>query len=182
MKKHLYFLASLFVVLTSAGCDDGIAPNNGNCDMIWDFAPMELMWRISDTDGNNLLDPDFDGNILDRDIVVKYKYGNDTEHHMQPIAQEPDDATRAYMPYWSGLRVRPVQFTDHTELLLVLGEFVPIENHRGTKLTIDWGDGTSDEVKFDFYVTGTNCDPDVTRRLWVNGEELKNYWIIDVVK
>ncbi len=158
MKKLL-----LFSLLIPALCLTACDIVNTDCDAIWDFAPMEITFSVADAAGNDLLDPDSELNILDR-ITVRYN-GEDYS-----IARDEATNTRAYHPHWQGLYVRhPEGDGCH---LLSFGEFSPdFGDHRNDKLTIDWGDGTKDEITFDFYVTWKKCDPRVHRKFLVNGKK-----------
>ncbi len=161
---RLYLLLVPVMFLTA--CEINLNPG---CDEIWDFNPMDITFSAVDADGNDLLDPDSDLNILDG-ITVKYK------GQVYTIG-EPDEGpgTRAYHPRWQGLYVwHPEGDGCH---LLSFGEFSPdFGNHRNDKLTIDWGNGTKDEITFDFYVTWKRCDPVVHRKFLVNGKKLTPFF------
>lgn len=149
-KLYLYFL--LILVLCLSACD----PNRGK---IMDYSPMDITFSVVDDAGNDLLDPESELNILDR-ITVRY---NGEEYLVGELDGSPD--TRAYKPHWEGLYTR---YSEHNECwLLLFGEFSPdFGDHHNDKLTVDWGDGTQDQITFDFYVRSN-----VHRRFWVNGKK-----------
>lgn len=173
MNRTFTKLILLAAVVFSAACSDD-NPSGVRCDMIWDFYPMNITFKVSDAGGHDLLDPEYDKNILE-DISVKYR-GNTY------VVDEPGDTpfTRAYMPHWHGLHTRYSK--DEECLLLYFGEFSPsfYGSHKDDKLTIDWGDGTKDKVTFDFYVTYKDCAPIVTKRIFLNGKSTGE--IIEVKK
>lgn len=160
-RLSLYFL--LIPAMFMAGCYGG---NNDNypCDMIWDLYPMNITFSAADADGNDLLDPESNLNILDK-ITVQYRNKTYT-------VGEKDESmhTRAYKPHWEGLST---EYSERHECyLLRIGEFGPDGGgHHNDKLTINWGDGTKDEITFDFYVTWSKCEPDVYSKFQVNGEK-----------
>ncbi len=161
MKKQLlYFLLIPAMCLTA--CDINLI--DPDCDKIWDFTPMNITFSVSDDDGNDLLDPESELNILDR-ITVQYNGG---EYSVGEFDGSPN--TRAYMPRWEGLYTRYSEYEGRW--LLHFGEFSPdFGDHHNDKMTIDWGNGTKDQISFDFYVTYKRCDPTVHRRFRVNGKK-----------
>lgn len=157
----LYFLLIPAMCLTA--CDIDLDLDRG-CDAIWDFTPMDITFSVADAEGNDLLDPDSELNILDK-ITVRY---NGKEYSVGELDGNP--GTRAYMPHWEGLYTRYSKREGCW--LLYFGEFSPdFGNHRNDKLTIDWGNGTKDQILFDFYVTWKKCDPIVHRKFLVNGKK-----------
>ncbi|MDR2912876.1 MAG: hypothetical protein LBV38_06265 [Alistipes sp.] len=179
MKRTLfYFVVTAMTTALFAGCGDVVYP-------IWDFPPSNigLIVRTSEWDGdNNLLDPDFDGNILGNEIVAEY---NGKEYPLGFI-----DAKTRYIPAsWRGLRVGKYYGYDGDDgtTALLFGEF-QTETHESSHpetFTIDWGDGTSDEVKFDLYVTYSKKgkEANVHRSIWLNGElQSDNSLVVEIVK
>jgi hypothetical protein len=67
--------------------------------------------------------------------------------------------------------------------MLRFGEFGPNYDYKGETFTIHWGDGTSDEVKFDLYITWKKGDPTIHDKIWLNGEQKNVDWFtLEVVK
>lgn len=169
MKKFLLLLASA-TLFASAGCE--------NCDVLRDYTCYNIRFLITDADGNNMMDPEFEGNILDNGVYAEYNGEN--YHLMTELPQ-----TRAEMPHWWGLSSSLI-FSPTQPVKMLFGEFSPTSDYRGETFTIHWGDGTSDVVKFDMYITGTDCEPTVHRKLWFNGESIpvtdQSGYLIEVVK
>jgi hypothetical protein len=175
MKKFMICIISAVLLV---GCKDVIYP-------IWDFAPSNISLIVRDSPlagSNNLLDPDFEGNILDNRIVVTYNGDS------YPLVR-PDAQTRAILTRWYGLRVGYYYgyYGDDGTLALLFGEF-QTESHNKSHpetFTIDWGDGTSDEVKFDLYVTFAKKGKESTihRKIWLNGVlQSENALSVQIVK
>ena len=55
---------------------------------------------------------------------------------------------------------------------LAFGEFTPEDDFKNESFTLDWGDGTTDEISFDCYITWKDQDPTVHKKLFLNGEEI----------
>jgi hypothetical protein len=145
------------------------------CGMIWDFNNPDICFFVKNAAGENLLDPNVEGNILDNEITVDYDgniYGLDRIRTRETIA------------VWYGLRIEPLNNIDDTPVLK-FGEFFTQHrrderSYQGETLTINWGDGTNDEVKFDLYVKGTHK---VIKKIWLNGKlQSRNSLVINIVK
>lgn len=168
MKKIVTLLAYV-VLFASTGCDSPILCGG----KIWDFVTYDICFLVANEAGENLMDPEVEGNLLDEDIYVVYK----GETYPMNAA-----ATRANPPRWQGLRAEKHSYQDPT-IMLKFGEFSPEGDHKGETFTIHWGDGTDDTVKFDLYTTWVACKPTVHKKLWLNGElTSKDEFTIHVVK
>jgi hypothetical protein len=153
----------------------------------WDFHNPDICFFVKNEEGENLLDPNIEGNILGNEITVDY---NGQVFGMDSVQ------TRALPPVWYGLRVEP--FDDYLNFTPVLkfGEFITTSDEigfHGETFTINWCDGTSDEVKFDLYITWSinesylDPDPTVHKKLWFNDELQPNVphtgdFVINIVK
>ncbi len=120
-----------------------------------------------------MLDSEVDGNLLGSDIYAEY---NDDIYR---ITMTRDSGPAR----WQGLRIEPynVYANDYTPVLR-FGEFKTssIDEIRGETFIIHWGDGTSDEVKFDLYVKGRK---NVVQRIWLNGKLASdNSLVVRIVK
>ncbi|MDR0907837.1 MAG: hypothetical protein LBM63_04445 [Rikenellaceae bacterium] len=162
--KRLVLISLLFVFAT---CDI-------QDDRIWDFNNPNVCFFVKNAAGENLLDPNVEGNILDNEITVDY---NGQVFGMDSVQ------TRALPPVWYGLRVEPYSDVLDGTPVLKFGEFSPVEDYHGETFTINWGDDTSDEVKFDLYI---KREPNVIKSLWFNGELLPKpttlNFVLNIVK
>ena len=167
LKKRLWIILALcFAVFSS--CDD----NKEEDDRIWDFAKYDAEFVVKDADGRNLLDPATSGNILDNEIKVSYE----GETYDLCIGKENcfihKHLTRDLPAFWYGLRICEECRKYHEEKsVMMFGEFSPTDNHRSKTFTINWGDGSSDEITFDLYITWKKNDPTVHKNIWLNGVE-----------
>ena len=137
---------------------------------------------VKDANGNNLLDPDFEGNILNTDIYAEYK------KEIYSVYNHPFYFPRTRVadpPHWWGL---VYMLPDGSERLH-FGDFITTRDREfhGETFTINWGDGTSDEIKFDLYVAWEGeehySEPIDVRKIWLNGElQSDNSLWIEIVK
>lgn len=90
---YIVLLTSLLLSLGCISCSD-----DDDDVRIWDYYPIEMMVRVSDADGNDLLVPD-DENTLLSTIYITY----DGEDYRLDAANEPQKvSSRAIMPFWYG--------------------------------------------------------------------------------
>lgn len=168
MKRFVYTLILLTGIFCS-GC--------GDCGsgVIRDFATYDVRFFVTNAAGENLMDPEVEGNWLDRDIYIEY--GNEIYR-----MNMDDSDTRANMPRWLGLRTGS-DYWGEEPIMLRFGEFGPTAHYQGTTFTIHWGDGTSDEVTFDLYITWKKCDPTVHKTLWFNDAKIPDEsFNVEIVK
>lgn len=138
-----------------------------------------MLWVV-DAEGNNLLDPATEGNILDRPVKAMY---NGRTYLMN--GERDGEKTRVNLSQWAGLFVSPFPSEDKPPVLW-FGEFEGATTHKGVTFTIDWADGTTTDVKFDHIVEWVPWSPEVddhyteeehpnnipivTNALWIDGE------------
>jgi hypothetical protein len=125
---------------------------------------------VKDVDGNNLLDPEFEGNILGNRIEVTHNQGK------YPLIL----SEYAYGEY--GLHTGGIG-DDETPGILFWFFYIG-KDSGGDEFTIDWGDGTSGFVKFDYYYTlDFFCNITNHENIYYNGEaKSNNSLIISLVK
>ena len=142
---------------------------------IWDFICYDINFAVTDSKGNDLLDPEYPGNILKNNITITYN--NQTF--------KSNDIELRYLPPYP-LAIRKVYNEFLKKNLLTFGEFTPQDNFNNESFTVDWGDGTKDVVKFDLYIEWPNVySPKVYRKLYLNEDEIdiENYsFMINIVK
>ncbi|MDR2894649.1 MAG: hypothetical protein LBU97_04230, partial [Alistipes sp.] len=88
-----------------------------------------------------------------------------------PLRGVPTRADEIDLPDFNGLTLRSTMFQGSAAM--VFGEFsVDTREYRGETFTIDWGDGTSDEISFDLFVTsnGRKDEPTLHQAIRLNGE------------
>ena len=145
-------------ILQFVGCEKVVNEPN----VLVDTNPTPLYFIVKDTDGNNLLDADYEGNILNNDIEITVNGGErygvattevipDGENHGLYLSSiKVEDIDTPCLEYW---------FIHHTE------------GDKRQHFEIDWGDGTSDVVEVSYYFTTHNQGKDIVShiKVWVNG-------------
>ena len=87
------------ILLTSVCCMLSSC-NDEQERLIIDYTPVVLKVDVVNTQGDNLLDESYAGNILDKELTITYK-GNTTQiSRTAPEALMPQ--SRALMPHWYG--------------------------------------------------------------------------------
>lgn len=128
---------------------------------IWDFSGHDIVFCVTDEKGNDLLDAENKGNILNNEITVTYNNKEFKNNEIKPKYYLPEELA-IRMRYSATLKMN----------LLTFGEFTPCDDLKGETLIIDWGDGTKDEIVFDLYIVWENIyTPDVINKLLLNGKE-----------
>ncbi len=176
VKKYLCsFVIYILTVPLFAGCKDVVYP-------IWDFPPHNIGLIIRTPAGDDLLDPETENNILENNVTAVYR-GETYEMWDARTAQ-----TRYIPSTWFGLRIGKYWHDDDNgDTALLFGEFSAdtTDGYHEETVTIDWGDGTSDEIKFDLYVTYRKKGKESTvhRSIWLNGElQSDDSLVVTIVK
>lgn len=137
--------------------------------MIWDIYPLIFSFEVVDDGGKNLLDENTSGNILSDDIMIIY---DQTEFHLG-VDMDGIYPSKAYMPYMYGLYV--------SDKKLKFGEFEGSEDLSGYFI-IAWGDGTYDEIEFEYDFEWGSSTPYSTRTVYHNKEKVSNPSLITIVR
>lgn len=145
MKKILLYLTLLSCCLLTACGDDN------NEIRREDYYPRDICCHIVNPDGENLLDPDVEGNILDNDIKVLFKGKTYT-----PLF-EIVDYEKLGLYIVGKVGVGPC---------LYFGPFNPVDNYRNETFILDLGTETF-EISFDICV---EKDHSISLGMKINGE------------
>ena len=162
--KYKYVILSLFaVMLCSFSCE-------GPEEMAsLDFSPVELKLYVMNDEGYNLFDAKTENNLLSNDIKAinngaAYPLNTDyveEEHEVSPVS-----AATFY-----GLKLK----RDKTgETYVSIGEFEGGKSFDNEIVTIDWGDGTYNTIKFDSRVSWWKSEPIIHRFYFLDKETVNN--------
>ncbi len=150
---------------------------NGDGDYwIHDIMPMDIRISVVDIEGNNLLDPLSSGYLVPENIEVEYK-GETYKVH-----QNPDYITKILPATFYGLML--VEDDKYGEILS-FGEFEGGKDYTDETITIRWGDGYADVIKFnvDVEYSSKSADISMIREFFLNGEKVDDEeGVITVVK
>ena len=169
MKKFKY-LALLLAVFMTISCEKDIVNNqdvdsdqtivgnddvnkgdnntnkddNGQEDVLVDWAPIELFVYLSDADGNNLLDPEYEHAYDSANIVLTYE-GEEYEVINYLTPSEPKARTMEYLAVFDA----PYISRDTKGVArLTIGEWGQDEKWDMATVEVSWGDGTTDTFAF----------------------------------
>lgn len=164
--RLLSFVFAVTAIFTFVSCDK---------EMIYDVYPVVMKVTVVNNGGVDLLNPENDGAFDETQIKVLYK---DEEYECGEDMSEL--RTKAYMPHFYGLRNLYNVYSQVYEL--EFGEFDGAESYSGEEITILWGDGTSDNIKFNrTFKWKNNGKPKVKHEWFLNGKKVSDE-TIDVIK
>lgn len=121
-------LASMLAVVVLAGCSSSDEPEEG---VVWDISPVTVLVDVVDADGNDLLNPEVEGNIVDGAASVDYK------GQTYPVSWRTPyygyEGTRAYRATFQGALHHPVDrfkpVSAQNPWILEIGELAGDENY-----------------------------------------------------
>ena len=161
MKKFQY-LALLLAVFMTISCERDIVNNqdvdsdqtivsndddnddNGQNDVLVDWAPLELFVYLSDADGNNLLDPEYEHAYDSANIVLTYE-GEEYEVINYLTPSEP----KAQPMWYHAVFDSPYICHDTKGVArLTIGEWGRVGKWDMATVEVSWGDGTTDTFAF----------------------------------
>lgn len=166
MKKHPILLCTL-ILFFAVSC------NKTNEIYYVDYPSSYIEFYVTDQNGNNLIDPDFSGNILNMNITMEYnneiyaRINNDEE-----FSYGDETLTKASYHPFNGL------MTNTENKTLKIGYFSQSDDYKQASFTIDWGNGSKDVITFD--QKSVPYDPDdgdlyANCRFWVNGKAVSDF-------
>ena len=161
MKKFKY-LALLLAAFMTISCEKDIVNNqdvdsdqtivsndddnddNGQNDVLVDWAPLELFVYLSDADGNNLLDPEYEHAYDSANIVLTYE-GEEYEVINYLTPSEP----KAQPMWYHAVFDSPYICHDTKGVArLTIGEWGRVGKWDMATVEVSWGDGTTDTFAF----------------------------------
>lgn len=159
MKKRVNTLFLTLFTLSSiifTSCEE-----SGN--YIYDIPPFDINIIIENSNGNNLLDPEYEGNIIDN-LTLTY---NDEVYKID--TEDFDISTRALPSIFHGLRLLR---DDNGRHFITFGNFDGETDFNNEKISISYGKGKNDEVTFTNKVkTGSYIQKiDIKRTIKLNGK------------
>ena len=157
-------LITLFCAITALFCFTGC---DNNSDVIWDMHPVSYMIQVTDANGNDLLNPEFSGNLTDQSVTATFR---GEEYACRWSNREEEITTRYYMPVFEGLF--HVQRFDGNYYL----EFGELDGEKdyNDDLILNWGDGTQDVITLKRTVKRKKNDTkrDVKTTFYLNGSKV----------
>lgn len=168
MKTKFFLLAIMALGLLS--CDKIL-----NDRKIWDIGPVVVNVVVTDVNGIDLLNPDNQNSFEPSRIKALY---NGKEYECNKLASQV--GTKAYAPQFYGLQINKNRIYDTYSLSF--GELDGAKSYSNEEVTIFWGDGTSDKIKFNRkFRWKLNGDPKISHEWFLNGKKVSDY-LIKIVK
>lgn len=163
MKKMFLLLAVLTIGLSS--CD--LLPDGE----IWDINPVVFTVEVTNLQGADLLNQDNQNSIDTSKIKALYK-GEEYKCGKDPYIA----MTKAYLPHFYGLRLSKNR--QNNAYILQFGELDGAKSYTNEELTIQWGDGTSDKIKFNRkFRWKFNGDPEISEEWFLNDTKLSGKYV-----
>lgn len=105
-----------------------------------DYAPIEIQITATDTEGNDLFDPQFKDNVLDHNITFTYCGST----------YEVDTTTARYYQTRAILAIRhqPMLFSGTDHYYIKIGEWAGDQKWNNEPIVINWPDGTQNTISF----------------------------------
>lgn len=154
MKKLQTLLFYALLLTMGSSC------NNDN-DTIWDFVNYSIEFTVDNEDILN-----------DKEFLSKIRIIYNGKEYAYSEENNENFHTKATYCYPLAIRCYNQNYDkDKTIRVLGFGEFRPNNNYKNQKFTIDWGNGRTDEIRFDIYITWKKGDPTVHKRRKLNGEK-----------
>lgn len=150
--KIAHIFTALFCAFLLMGCQEKIQTSSWAEEPI----PIEIKISVSDTEGNNMLDPTKVSNISSNVITASF-LGN---------SYLRDSAPKNGISLWT------VNSEDNKPHVLVFGQISGGKNLENEPLVIDWGDGTSDTITiYNKYTWSIDKAPVLERHIIHNGKD-----------
>lgn len=138
---------------------------------IWDIGPVEFLVQVVDANGVDMLNPDNDNSFKINEIKALYG-GKEYDCNATDTTSPP---TKAYLPRFYGLQVRK---TINGFYILRFGELEGAKSYSNEELTLLWGDGSSDIIKFNRkFRWKFNGDPESSEEWFLNGTKVPERFI-----
>lgn len=122
LNKLFYSLFTCLLSLAFTSCGNDEEP-----DLIIDYSPITIQVNVRNSNGENLLEPSTQGNILEGNNTFTYDGKTSNIHVGWPKNRErSSNMTRYYMPMWYGAFIAPA-FSPYSENqkenAIYIGEF-----------------------------------------------------------
>ena len=153
--KNKSLLAAMFLMVTSSVMFVACNPF-----IIQDWAPINVYIKVSNAEGQNLLNPATPNNFVDKEITAEWM--EETYVADSVSFWEKQHTTREYLPEMKGL----MYVTKDGEPMLYFGELAGDGDYNDEPLTIHWPDGSKDviTIKNKAHLSSAN------RKFKLNGE------------
>lgn len=133
-----------------------------------DYNYYDINITVSDSDGNDLLNPSAEQNILSESIYATIR---DKKYYIEGYSSTPD--ILASKPAETALKLRHRSVEGIERYYLYFGDFSPEENYENEDITIVWRDKSSDKFTLTCTLSWVGWQPNVVDSLIYNGEQME---------
>lgn len=159
-KLFTYVLAIAFIFSTfSCGDDDDELP-------IIDYTPVFMLVYVSDTNGNDLLDPNNQNSLIDKGISVTYK---DSIYQVPKSYFDEDAAEVITRAVYARFRGAALEKYRNDSFRINIGDWMADSDWTDEKITINWPDGTNNVLSFSLHEIGLD-----KATFFIDGKENKS--------
>lgn len=153
----------------------------------YDLLPTCIVLNVVDESGNNLIDPEFSGNILGNEITMEHD--GKVYERLDNCSEYEDIKTKALPPaVFNGLQTyHPKYSPDKMTHCLIIGYYDRTSTIERNEYTINWGDGSKDVIAYSqSFQWVADYDemrevPDSRQNTWLNGTALESN-VVTIVK
>ena len=172
MKKVLWVAVALMTAIGLGACSSDDDNDNGGEDVIWDIAPVTFSFTFTDSEGNDMLDSTYQGNII-KDVSVTYQgqeyplvKWEDYERKMREQA-----TTRVYLARFMGLILYETTSLDgKRHYYMSFGEFDGAESVDKREITLNLPTGQHFRVAYSrSYHQEYRKAPEIDTQFYLNG-------------
>lgn len=154
MKRFLSFVYLAVILISLTGCGDD--------DVLWDIAPTRVQLNVVNQDGENLLDPNVDGNIWGETATLIID-GKSTDYVI-----ERNPRSRAMLAIFYGVYLENLTGTEY----LTIGEWQTEKSAEYDMTLIIRGKSYSIRVVNDF--KWKHNEPKIKRTYFLDGKQTDN--------
>ncbi len=173
MKKYSYILAvsallfGLFALMSCSGSDN--EPEGPEEGVIWDISPSCVRIELVDEEGNNLLDPETEGNWVGEELYIVYK---DETYYTDWEYQATESGSRALPVHFRGLIwTGGLSGADMKKSCLKFGEFSAYGQYEMSLVFAATSINTVFEFKFTHSLVWKNHKPYFDEHIIYNGKD-----------
>ncbi len=178
MKKNVLWVAvALMTAVVFGSCSSDDDNNKRWDDVIWDIYPVTFSFTFTDSDGNDMLDSTYQGNII-KDVSVTYQgeeyplvKWEDYERKMQEQA-----TTRMYAVRFMGLILRETTTLEGNHLFYMsFGEFDGLKTVDWREITLNLPNGQHFNLAYTHsYKQDNGKDPEIHTQFYMDGQALSD--------
>lgn len=141
---------------------------------IYDFAPISLYLKVTDSSGQSLINPEHPKTLVKQGVKMEIAgkfFDLKTWEEARDSRKMTPDVLRYYMPMWYGISYEKYS-SEQDDWAIKMGDFDGQEETT-REIVIHWGDGTTSKLKYSNAIRyKRKASPDVERHYYLDGVEI----------